>query len=461
MTKHKTLKALKRVEERRGKQQSKMSKKKKTFVDLEKYAVEHPREFTTYYPILDSYSKLAMSDQQLYENLLPLTLDHEDLVQNNYPSDEPGLFYWPKMVHAEETNRICVRCKQPFQIGLSDIYSASLNRCYYHPRKPVGKPRKYSCCDQGLDTEGCQLSDYHVTDIMKHPRPLVKTKIKKYSKEAEQSRVFALDCEMSYTTNGLEVTKVCVIGANGLPIYNTFVKPEHKILDYNTFYSGVTASDLKDVPVSLSDVQAYLLKLFNKDSIIIGHSLNCDFAALGLVHTKVVDTSVIYRKRNNPRQKPSLKELAEDYLQHSIQDSTKGHDCVVDARASLELVLKKIETIAPRPQTVSSSTQVECSKEVSRSTQAQSPKLGTPCTLFPEVVSRSTQASSPISVSSDADAHYEEFKHRINEIIKKKNFRENEDKENETPIVFMPELMFSQNYANATNFQPCGQRFVY
>ncbi|GFQ67052.1 hypothetical protein TNCT_174631 [Trichonephila clavata] len=70
---------------------------------------------------------------------------------------------------------------------------------------------------------------------------------------------------MSFTTNGLEVTKVCLVGANGVPIYNTFVKPDHKILDYNTFYNRVTAADPRDVPVSLSDVQAYLMKLFNKD----------------------------------------------------------------------------------------------------------------------------------------------------------------------------------------------------
>ncbi|GFW29850.1 hypothetical protein TNCV_3937171 [Trichonephila clavipes] len=129
------------------------------------------------------------------------------------------------------------------------------------------------------------------------------------------------------------------------------------------------------------------------------------------------------------RQKPSLKELAEDYLQNSIQDSTKGHDCVESAPEHRQ--------------------------------RRQKPKLGTPYTPFPVVVSRSTQASSPISVSSVADAHYEVFKHRIDEIIKEKNLRENEDKENETPIVFMPTLMLSQNYTNATNFQPCGQRFVY
>ncbi|GFX95568.1 hypothetical protein TNCV_4825831 [Trichonephila clavipes] len=129
-------------EERRGKQQSKMSRKKRKFVDLEN-RVEHPKEFTTYYPILDRYSKLAMSDRQLYENLLPLTLDYQDLVQNNYPSDEPGLFYWPKMVNAEETDRICIRCKHSFQIGLGDVYSAALNnRCYYHPRKAQGKQKK-------------------------------------------------------------------------------------------------------------------------------------------------------------------------------------------------------------------------------------------------------------------------------------------------------------------------------
>ncbi|GFQ67049.1 hypothetical protein TNCT_174621 [Trichonephila clavata] len=115
-------------EERRSKQQSKMNRKKKRFVDLDKYTVEHPKEFTTYYPVLDCYSKLTMSNRQLYEKLLPLTLDYQDLVHNNYPSDEPGQFYWPKMLPPDEDKRTCIRCREQFQIRQSDVYVAALNK---------------------------------------------------------------------------------------------------------------------------------------------------------------------------------------------------------------------------------------------------------------------------------------------------------------------------------------------
>lgn len=337
-------------EERLSKRQLKINKKKKKkFVDLEKHLACSTRSFqkesTKYYSVLDMYSKLNMSNEQLHARLLPLTLEHVDLVKNNYPLGRPDCFHWPKLLPPERTDRICIRCRENFQINENDEYSSPTKRCSYHTKKPRGKPRRFMCCEQGLESAGCQFSDYHVTETMIHRRPLVKTRAKTHIREDEHFGVYGLDCEMSYTTNGLEVTKVCVVGADGLPVYNTFVKPEHPILDYNTFYSGVTANDFKDLSVTLADVQAYLLKLFNENTIVVGHSLNCDFMALGLIHLKVVDTSVIYRKKDNPDQKPSLKELAQDYLQSTIHDGTTGHDSVVDARTALELAFKKAEQL--------------------------------------------------------------------------------------------------------------------
>ena len=53
------------------------------------------------------------------------------------------------------------------------------------------------------------------------------------SKQAKQV-VYALDCEMSYTTVGLELTRVTVVNMNLQPVYETLVKPRHTIVDYNT-----------------------------------------------------------------------------------------------------------------------------------------------------------------------------------------------------------------------------------
>ena len=46
--------------------------------------------------------------------------------------------------------------------------------------------------------------------------------------------VYALDCEMCYTTVGLELTRVSVVDMTLQPVYESIVKPQHTIVDYNT-----------------------------------------------------------------------------------------------------------------------------------------------------------------------------------------------------------------------------------
>ena len=48
--------------------------------------------------------------------------------------------------------------------------------------------------------------------------------------------VYALDCEMCYTTAGLELTRVSVVNMSLKPIYESLVRPPHPIVDYNTRY---------------------------------------------------------------------------------------------------------------------------------------------------------------------------------------------------------------------------------
>ena len=49
---------------------------------------------------------------------------------------------------------------------------------------------------------------------------------------------FALDCEMCYTTRGIELTRITVVDDDGNTTYETFVKPDNKIIDYNTKYDN-------------------------------------------------------------------------------------------------------------------------------------------------------------------------------------------------------------------------------
>ena len=97
---------------------------------------------------------------------------------------------------------------------------------------------------------------------------------------ADDDKVFALDCEMCYTTDGPELTRVTVIDTDLKTVYETLVKPDNPILDYNTRFSGITEEDLSGVHTTIRDVQAVLLSKFSDKTILIGHSFDSDLKAL-------------------------------------------------------------------------------------------------------------------------------------------------------------------------------------
>ena len=134
----------------------------------------------------------------------------------------------------------------------------------------------YLCCKGESNSEGCTVNPYHITNDV-DPRGFVKTM---NMDDKSKEKVFALDCEMCYTTRGIELTRVTVVNEDGNSIYETFVKPDNKILDYNTKFSGVIEKDLENVTTSIRDVQAVLLSMFSSDTILCGHSLESDLRAL-------------------------------------------------------------------------------------------------------------------------------------------------------------------------------------
>lgn len=78
-------------------------------------------------------------------------------------------------------------------------------------------------------------------------------------------------------------------------------------------------------------------------TILLGHSLDCDLAALKIRHPMVVDTSVIYRHARGPPFKPGLKWLVQRWLGREIQGGgKKGHDSEEDAKACVDLLKMKL-----------------------------------------------------------------------------------------------------------------------
>jgi len=83
-----------------------------------------------------------------------------------------------------------------------------------------------------------------------------------------------------YTTAGVELARVTVINSDLETVYDTLVRPGHKVVDCNTRFSGITKQQMHGVKTTLRDVQAALLSMFSDRTILIGHSLESDFIAL-------------------------------------------------------------------------------------------------------------------------------------------------------------------------------------
>ena len=121
------------------------------------------------------------------------------------------------------------------------------------------------------------------------------------------------------------------------------MKPPNPVLDYNTRFSGIDESMLKDTKISMKEVHLKILANLKPNSIIVGHSLENDLIALKLIHGCVVDTSVVFPHKRGPPFKRALRNLSAECLGKIIQTGEGGHDSAEDARAALDLMLWKVK----------------------------------------------------------------------------------------------------------------------
>ncbi|XP_027808223.2 RNA exonuclease 1 homolog [Marmota flaviventris] len=289
----------------------------------------------------------------LYSRLRDYLLTPEQLQENGYPFPHPERPGGAVILSAEEKKpkdpscRVCCRCGTEYLVSSSGRCVRE-EECHYHwgrlrrSRVAGGWETQYMCCSAAVGSVGCQVAKQHVQDGRKENLEGFVRTFEKELSEDTHAGIYALDCEMSYTTYGLELTRVTVVDTEMRVVYDTFVKPDNEIVDYNTRFSGVTEADLADTSITLRDVQAVLLSMFSADTILIGHSLESDLLALKVIHSTVVDTSVLFPHRLGLPYKRSLRNLMADYLRQIIQDNVDGHSSSEDASACMHLVIWKI-----------------------------------------------------------------------------------------------------------------------
>ncbi|XP_046405797.1 RNA exonuclease 1 homolog [Ischnura elegans] len=296
-------------------------------------------------------------DESAAYNLLmeKYVMTEAELVENGYPREcatQKGKAIMMETIFRSKTKsksyfeRICDRCGKEFFVNEKGIPND--DQCVFHwgrafKTRGFGElETRYSCCQGEARSEGCTEWNCHVCDMFdpENLKGFVQTLEKV---DSSVCKVYALDCEMCYTTEGLELTRITVINYEGETVYDTLVKPEKKVLDYCTRFSGIDEKAMEGVTKRLIDVQAALLSLFDKRTILIGHSLDSDLKSLKLIHDTVVDTSLVFPHRRGPPFKRALKTLCAEYLNKLIQTGEDGHDSAEDALACMQLMKWKLK----------------------------------------------------------------------------------------------------------------------
>ncbi|XP_037086862.1 RNA exonuclease 1 homolog isoform X1 [Pollicipes pollicipes] len=295
------------------------------------------------------------SDSELYQRLQPYVLTEEQLEQNGFPrADALGRPGRARLAHVDSRARItragascreCLRCNRTYAVA-DDGRALVEDQCVYHWGRVYTRrgDKRYSCCSQEAPADGCCVAACHVSDNF-DPDNLVGYMATMDKPEPADGNhgVFALDCEMSYTQMGGELTRITVINSDGDTVYESLVKPDSPVIDFNTRFSGIKEEDMEGVDTTIRDVQAVLLNMFSSKTILIGHSLESDFKALKLIHSTVVDTSVVFPHKMGRPYKRALRNLCSDHLKRIIQNDVGGHDSAEDAVSCMDLMLWKLK----------------------------------------------------------------------------------------------------------------------
>ena len=339
-----------------------------------------------------------------------LTTQEELLILPYLVADQTELGKWgyvtspPTMDQADEAAaavvasknfEVCDRCSSRFQVfpdRRDDGLLTSNGPCRHHPNKKVfpnktkgdvvsGFPKEpyYPCCNNVVGSAGCTETDYHVFKTSGPARlaailPFIttpKNDSPARDKHGREVNAVTFDCEMGYTTQGLELIRLTAVSwPIGEELVDVLVRPLGIILDLNSRFSGVWPetfsnaipysqyqdSKHKDVaangdkatsslPIVESPQKAreLLCSFLTPKTPLIGHAIDNDLNSVRLCHPSIVDTVLLFPHPRGMPMRFALRMLSSNYLGRNIQTGgDRGHDSLEDAQATGDLVRVEI-----------------------------------------------------------------------------------------------------------------------
>ncbi|EER27064.1 RNA exonuclease 3 [Coccidioides posadasii str. Silveira] len=281
----------------------------------------------------------------------------------------------------------CDRCSGRFQVfpgRREDGLLASGGPCTYHHARLVRPPKKktdhilgqtepyFPCCNEAVGTSaGCTKAESHVFKVTEVKRLAAILQFEKTPAQPDKGLLppICFDCEMGYTTLGLELIRLTAITwPDQKKVLDVLVRPMGEVLDLNSRYSGVRPEHFANAvpygseqaraqassgPQSVNFVlpivespaaaRALLFEHLQPDTPVIGHAIDNDLNACRIIHPTIVDTVLLYPHPGGLPYRFGLRTLSKKYLDRHIQAAgDQGHDSMEDAKATGDLVRVKV-----------------------------------------------------------------------------------------------------------------------
>ena len=154
-------------------------------------------------------------------------------------------------------------------------------------------------------------------------------------------QAIAIDCEMCETADPVSgqknhnaLCRVSIVNAENPDevLLDSLVKPAWPVTDYRTWVNGIKKEDLEPVQFTLRHAQAFMMALCSEETVILGHAIQNDLAAMRVEHYCGGDSALLFKAKDSPTATVSLKDLAMSVMKKEMPST---HDSVNDARTAM------------------------------------------------------------------------------------------------------------------------------